>query len=300
MTQIDYQHKTVLIDEVLQYLNPQPNELYIDATFGGGGHSRAILEKEPDCKVIGIDWDVAALGQGAKLQEVYGDRLELWQGNFAKVFMLAKKFQVGKVNGILADFGTSQHQLFTANGFSIYRDTFLDMRMSASHYRTTAAEVVNKASEEQLSKIFFDLGEETASRKIAKLIVQERKVRPIKTTGQLVDLVVKVKGPKKSHVHPATKVFQALRIYVNHELENITSFLQASSKILQDGGRVVCISFHSLEDRLVKHFFKEYHLLANKGRFEILTSKVITASSAELDRNPSARSARLRAAVYYE
>ena len=292
-----YKHKSVLVEEVLEYLQPQAGKVYVDTTFGGGGHTRAILEKEPGCRVIGIDWDPAALQQGQNLQQIYGERLELWSGNFAKILMLMKKFKIPKVDGVLADFGTSQNQIFTASGFSVHRDSFLDMRMSSGHYRVNAAEVVNKATESELAQIFFELGEETAARKIAKVIAAERKIKPIKTTGQLVDLVIKVKGPQRGPIHPATKVFQALRMYVNHELENISSFLHVVDKILQPGGRVVCISFHSLEDRLVKHFFKEANQV-KKGQFEILTSKPVTASIAELQSNPSARSARLRAAIY--
>ena len=304
MIKKDGYHNTVLISEVLQYLDPQPGKTYIDATFGGGGHTAAILAKEPNCRVIALDWDPAALEQGEKLLEEYGDRLELLWGNFASVYMIMKKHKIGKVDGILADFGTSQHQIFEKDGFSFSKDSYLDMRMSTAHYKTTAAEVLNKSSEDKLANIFFDLGEERESKKIARLIVEERKKKKFKTTSQLVDLLIRVKGPKRGNAsHPATKVFQALRIFVNHELENIESFLQATPKILKNNGRVVCISFHSLEDRTVKHFFKEYdHASANldKGRFEILTTRVVTASPEELSVNLSARSACLRAAAYLE
>ena len=293
-------HKSVLVAEVLQYLDPQPGKVYIDATFGGGGHSAAILAKEPNCKVIGLDWDAVALEQGAELQAEYGERLELLWGNFASLYMLLKKHKIAKVDGILADFGTSQHQIFNKDGFSFAADTPLDMRMSTAHYKTTAAEVLNKASEATLASILFEFGEETAARKIAKAILEARKKKKFKTTNQLTELIIKIKGPQRGKAHPATKVFQALRIHVNHELENIESFLQATAKVLNNTGRVVCISFHSLEDRTVKQFFKEYSNGLNKGRFEILTPRIVVASEAELKENPSARSACLRAASYVE
>lgn len=298
MTNTDY-HKPVLVAEVLQYLDPQPGKVYLDATFGGGGHTRAILEAEPNCKVIAVDWDNRALENATKLQEEFPDRLQILWGNFASLFMLFKKHKINKVDGILADFGTSQHQIFEKDGFSIYKNTYLDMRMSAAHYKITAADFVNRATEDEIAKIFFEYGEERASRKIARLIVEERKKKRIKTTGDLAALVTKVKGPKRGRVHPATKIFQALRIYVNHELENIEAFLQVLPKILNDGGKIVCISFHSLEDRLVKHFFKDYDKGSpNKGRFEILTPKVVEGTEEEIKENPSSRSARLRAALY--
>lgn len=304
MTKIENYHKSVLVAEVLQYLDPQPGKTYIDATFGGGGHTIAILEKEPTCRVIALDWDAQALERGAELQAKYGDRLEFLWGNFASIYMILKKHKISKVDGLLADFGTSQHQIFTKDGLSFAKDkdSFLDMRMSTAHYKTTAAEVLNKSSEAKLVNIFFELGEESAARKIAKMIVEERKKKKFKMTSQLVDLIVKIKGPKRGNTsHPATKVFQALRIYVNHELDNIESFLQASTKILNDNGRVVCISFHSLEDRMVKHFFKEYHhTTKNGGNFEVLTPRVVTATLEELELNLSARSACLRAAAYRE
>ncbi len=294
----DY-HKSVLMAEVLEYLVPQDGKTYIDATFGGGGHTTAILEAA-NCEVVGIDWDVKALDRGLELQDRFADRLHLLLGNFASLYLHHKNHKIPTVDGILADFGTSQDQIFTKDGFSVHKDSPLDMRMSSGHYRLTAADIVNQYPEDALSKIFYELGEERSARPIAKLIVEERKKLKIMTTGRLAELVVRVKGAQRSPVHPATKVFQALRMYVNHELENINSFLQALPKVLNDGARVVCISFHSLEDREVKHFFKDYARVHGKGRFEILTPKVVTASPAELKANPSARSACLRAAIYHK
>ncbi len=288
-------HKSVLVEEVLTYLNPQPHKIYIDATFGSGGHTRAILEKEPTCRVIGIDWDRSSLDRYAPLiEEEFGDRfIPVW-GNFALLYKLLKKIDLQQVDGILADFGTSQMQIADQPGFSLYTDAPLDMRMSAAHHKTTAAELLNTASEDKLLRIFSDLGEERFSRKIARAIVKERGRKRFKTTQQLADFIKGlVPYKREAKIHPATRVFQALRIYVNQELDNIRSFLKGALPPLAPQGRLVCISFHSLEDRLVKQFFIDQSLA---GKLEILTKKVVVPSSQEVASNPSSRSAKLRAA----
>ncbi len=288
-------HKPVLVQEVLTYLDPQPGNTYIDVTFGSGGHTRAILEHESACKVIALDWDTASLDTfGPPLEEEFEDRLQLVWSNFAHLYRVLKKIKISKVDGILADFGTSQMQIKQRPGFSVYLDTPLDMRMSPAYQQVTAAQLVNKATEEKLREIFWQLGEERHAKKIAWTIVQVRKKKKIRTTGDLVKIIEQV-IPKKLRrkIHPATKVFQALRMYINRELENIHSFLSAAVRALNTGGRLVCISFHSLEDRMVKQFFRDEE---RKGRLDILTKKVVTACSEEIAENPSARSARLRAA----
>ena len=288
-------HKSVLVEEVLTYLNPQPHKIYIDATFGSGGHTRAILEKEPTCRVIGIDWDRSSLDRYAPLiEEEFGDRfIPVW-GNFALLYKLLKKIDLQQVDGILADFGTSQMQIADQPGFSLYTDAPLDMRMSAAHHKTTAAELLNTASEDKLLRIFSDLGEERFSRKIARAIVKERGRKRFKTTQQLADFIKGlVPYKREAKIHPATRVFQALRIYVNQELDNIRSFLKGALPPLAPQGRLVCISFHSLEDRLVKQFFIDQSLA---GKLKILTKKVVVPSSQEVASNPSSRSAKLRAA----
>jgi 16S rRNA (cytosine1402-N4)-methyltransferase len=285
-------HKPVLVQEVLQYLNIQPGNTYLDVTFGSGGHTRAILEADPDCKVIAMDWDTKALEEfGQPLQEEFGDRLQLIWGNFAVLYRILKKEKIKKLGGILADFGTSQIQIAYRAGFSFKNDTELDMRMSPSHQSVTAAELLNKATQEKLAEIFFQLGEESKGRIIARAIVEERKIKPFKTTGQLAALIEKI-IPQRGPVHPATKVFQALRIYINHEIENINAFLPAALQALAPKGRLVCISFHSLEDRIVKQYFKEQE---HAGKIEIVTPKAIIGSEQEIIANPSARSAKLRA-----
>ncbi len=289
-------HKSVLVDEVITYLNLKPEGVYVDATFGSGGHSRAILEKEPRATVIGIDWDVQSLDRYAPLlQQQYGDRFIPLFGSFAHLYKLLKKIGVDRVDGILADFGTSQMQIVERPGFSIYRDTPLDMRMSLSHQKTTAAEIVNAASQAKLADIFWHYGQERFARKIAAAIVYDRKKKLFKTTKDLAGLIERiVPWPKHAKIHPATRVFQALRIYVNQELENIKAFLNGAIGVLAPEGRLVCISFHSLEDRIVKQFFKQAEL---DGQLKILTKKVVEASSQEIEKNPSARSAKLRAAA---
>lgn len=298
-----FYHKPVLVKEVLQWLDPKPNKVYVDATFGGGGHTRAILLKEPNCSVIAIDWDQNALEKnGPKLQEEFPGRLNFIWGNFSYLSKLLKKNGYSSVDGILADFGTSQFQIFELPGFSFSRDTFLDMRMSPSHQKITAAEVINKSSEEKLADIFFQLGEERFARRIARAIVENRKKRPITTTGQLADIIEHVvpRNPKIK-IHPATRVFQALRIYVNNELDNIKSFLASSLSVLNPDGNLVCISFHSLEDRIVKQYFKDHECdHFQKKCLKILTPKAIEATQEEIEENPSSRSAKLRAAQFTE
>ena len=288
-------HTPVLINEVLEYLAIGPGKTYLDVTFGSGGHTRAILEREPTSRVIAIDWDMKAIEEfGLPMQEEFGDRLTLLWGNFALLYRILKREGIKSVDGILADFGTSQIQIAHRAGFSVYRDTPLDMRMSPSHQKVTAAIVLNKASAATLQEIFSDFGQERYSKTIAQAIVQERQVKRFKTTGQLVDLIERVTPKQKGRrtIHPATRVFQALRIYVNHELDNITAFLKSAMTILPVGGRLVCISFHSLEDRLVKDFFKEQ---AKAENATVLTKQIVIAQAEELKRNPSARSAKLRA-----
>ncbi|MFH1832409.1 MAG: 16S rRNA (cytosine(1402)-N(4))-methyltransferase RsmH [bacterium] len=287
-------HKSVLIQEVLTYLDPKPNKLYIDATFGGGGHTKAILDHEPNCHVIALDWDTQAIEHNAQsLTNQYGDRLKILWGNFALIHQLLKKENISNFDGILADFGTSQHQLFEKEGFSFNIDSPLDMRMSTAHQKTTARNIVNLYTEKQLAQILFDYADEFHSRKIAKAILEYRSKKSITTTKELAQIVERAIGGahyKNKSVHAATKTFQALRIEVNHELDNIKSLMAASLRMLSHDGRMVFISFHSLEDRLVKTFFK------NTPELEILTPKPIIASDEEMQLNRSSRSAKLRAA----
>ena len=319
-------HLSVLTNEVLDYLNVKPQGLYLDATFGGGGHTRAILEKEKTAKVIALDWDKTAIEKNAPpLEKEFGNRFKAIWGNFGHLYrILMKKAPRSfdtlsfakatestpavaqrlwparqgdrrpKFDGILADFGTSQFQIHHQKGFSFAKDTPLDMRMSPAHFYFTAQDVVNRHSEKSLTNLFREFGEERHARLIAKAIVKHRAEHPLETTRQLAALIEKVVpfNPRiRKRIHPATRVFQALRIYVNKELENIEQFLKAVPQFLQPGGRIVCISFHSLEDRIVKNFFLENQELLN-----ILTKKPLIAARKELAQNHSSRSAKLRAA----
>jgi 16S rRNA (cytosine1402-N4)-methyltransferase len=289
-----YRHISVLTKEVLTYLDPQPDKLYIDATFGGGGHTRAILEREPEARVVAIDWDQNALElRGAQLQEEFPDRLQLVWGNFANLYKLLKENDIDQVAGILADIGTSQYQITERAGFSFLKDTPLDMRMSPAHQKVTAAEIINKASEEKLRQIFWQLGEESQAKKIVQAITDARRKNTIATTGQLASIIERVIPAGGKRTHPATKVFQALRIYINHELDNLQAFLPAAVRALVPEGRLVVISFHSLEDRIVKQYFNSAE---SAGELTILTPQPVSASDEEIIHNPSARSARLRAA----
>lgn len=291
-------HKSVLVNETLQYLNPQPNKTYVDVTLGCGGHTSAILDLQPKCKVIGIDWDKESIELNKPiLEEKYGDRITILWGNFAQLYKLLKNEGIKQVDGILADFGTSQLQIHNTEGLSFMKDTPLDMRLSKSHYHITAANILNTYTENEIAQILFEFGEESQGRKIAHAIVNKRKLMAFSTTKQLVDLIESIipryTNNGKKLTHPATKTFQALRIAVNKELENIKSFLHSTLNFLAPHGKLVCISFHSLEDRLVKNFLKEKE---NMLELKILTPKAITASNEELAQNLSARSAKLRAA----
>jgi len=291
-------HKTVLVNEVLEYLNPQPNKLYCDVTFGSGGHTKAILDKQQDCKVVALDWDATSIATYAPtLETIYGNRLFLLWGNFANLYRILKKAKINKVDGILADFGTSQMHIKERAGFSFNIDSPLDMRMSPAHQQITAEQIVNKSSEEMLCELFWQLGQEANAKKIARAILEARQKKHISTTRELALLIEKVtpRQLKGGKIHPATKVFQALRMYVNQELNNIHGFLSSALQVLQPGGLLLCISFHSLEDRVVKQFFKDK---AEEGKLEILTKRVVIATPEEIAQNPSSRSAKLRVARF--
>jgi len=278
-------------------LSPKPDGVYLDVTFGAGGHSRAILEAAPGSKIVALDWDTEVLETyGQQLQEEFPGRVTLLWGNFSLLYKIVKKAGIEKFDGILADFGTSQIQITDRPGFSVYRDTPLDMRMSPAHQKTTAKQILKDASEEELREIFWRFGGEKYTKQIAHAIVQERRIKKIETTMQLAKLVERVvPKDKRQRIHPATRIFQALRICVNKELENITSFLSSAVKLLKPKGRLVCISFHSLEDRIVKQFFADR---AEEGVVSLLTPKVVLPSEEEISGNPSARSAKLRAVEF--
>lgn len=297
-----FKHKTVFLEEAVDFLQPNQNsepKTFVDGTLGGAGHTRRLLESNPKCRVIAIDWDKRAIENAEQnLKPEFGDRLELVFSSFTALSQILKKLKIEQVDGILADFGTSQDQIFYKEGFSFSNDTPLDMRMSTSHKHITAKTIVNQASEKELETIFSRYGQERFSRSIAKRIVATRGKAPITTTLQLAELVQKVvcfKTKSKIHfkTHPATRVFQALRIAVNAELDNIEHFLRQAHSALKPGGRLACISFHSLEDRIVKEFFKNFAL--QDQNLKILTNKALAPTDEQIAQNPSCRSAKLRA-----
>jgi 16S rRNA (cytosine1402-N4)-methyltransferase len=282
-------HTPVLLEEVLQFLNPRPSGRYIDSTLGAGGHTQAILDRSaPDGRVLAIDQDPTAIEELHSGFKAYGSRLVRVNSNFRNVATIAAEHGFLEADGILADIGVSSMMLDDASrGFSFLREGPLDMRMDRGQ-ELNAANVVNTYSEKEIADILFNFGEERRSRAIARSIV---KARPFRLTTDLVRAVERVMGaPRYGQIHPATRTFQALRIFVNDELGALESFLDASMTVVRSGGRLVVITFHSLEDRIVKNKFR-----APVTAGKVLTKKVITASDDERRRNPRARSAKLRA-----
>jgi 16S rRNA (cytosine1402-N4)-methyltransferase len=282
-------HLPVLLDEVIQFLDPKPGGRFIDATLGAGGHTRAILERtSPDGRVAAIDQDESALASAREMLESFGSRLVCVQANFREVRAIAEAHGFTGCDGVLADVGMSSMMVDDpSRGFSFMREGPLDMRMDRSQ-PLTAAEVVNHYSEKEIADILYTYGEERRSRPIARSIVRSR---PLTRTTDLVAAIQRVTGaPRHGQIHPATRTFQALRIHVNDELKSLETFLDSSVAVVRPGGRVVVIAFHSLEDRIVKQKFRAS---AVPGR--VLTKKIVTATEEEVQRNPRARSAKLRA-----
>lgn len=310
MEAVPFSHLSVLPGEVLALLHPAPGGIYLDGTVGGGGHARLILEASaPDGRLIGLDRDPSALRKAAEVLAPFGDRVTLRHRNYSEVAGVLAELGVGGLDGMLLDLGVSSHQLDEASrGFSFRGDAPLDMRMDPTA-GSTAADVVNTASAEELVRIFREYGEERFAGRIARRIVQVRQQQPLTTTRQLSELVRDaVPGGKvPARIHPATRVFQALRIQVNQELEHVSRGIASAVDLLNPGGRLVVISFHSLEDRIVKRFFQEEArgcicpprlptcVCNHRPRLELLTRKGVRASEAEVEANPRARSAVLRA-----
>jgi len=293
-------HIPVLLREVLEYVNPQPGWKFIDATIDGGGHAMAIMERiVPGGKLLGIEWDSELLNQlKFKIQgSRFKDDIVLVNDSYANLREIAKKHGFYEVDGIFFDLGMSRWHLEEAGrGFSFLKDEPLDMRYSCQEFsKKTAAEIVNKSSYDELVRILKEYGEERFAKSIAAAIVEARKRNPIKSTFQLVE-IIKNSTPfwyRRRRIHFATKTFQALRIAVNGELDNLRVGLQQAEELLKNKGRIAVISFHSLEDRIVKNFFKESN---KEKRLNIITKKPIRAGLAEISANPSARSAKLRVA----
>jgi len=282
-----------MVEEVMTFLRCEAGRTYVDATLGGGGHASEILKRTaPDGVLIGMDWDEDALFEATRRLKPFGDRVRIFRENFIQVPDLMRD---ESVDGILLDLGLSSIQLEKeGRGFSFRGDSPLDMRMD-QRLDQTAADLINRLSSEELEYIISRYGEERWAKRIARAVVQEREREPIRTTEALRRVVYRA-IPKRFHsrrIDPATRTFQALRIKVNEELENLKKILDVGWKILKRGGRICVISFHSLEDRMVKETFRK---LEKEGEMRILTKKPVTPSEEEQERNPRSRSAKLRCA----
>jgi 16S rRNA (cytosine1402-N4)-methyltransferase len=302
-------HVPVLLNETIELLVKNPAGTYIDGTLGRGGHATEILKRLlPEGRLIGLDRDEEAIEETKEILKPFGERAVRIHGNFADMKELCGQIGVTEVDGVLLDLGVSSPQFDVAErGFSFAKDGPLDMRMDRTRGRS-AADLVNEDDEKTLANLIYRLGEDRDSRRIARAIVLERQHGRIERTLKLAEIVERAKGGRRGPIHPATQTFQALRMAVNAELESLKAGLEAGLPMLREGGRMAVITFHSLEDRLVKEFFKRHtvkreslqqggeKLVYDEPAVRLLTKKPLTASKQELTDNPRARSAKLRAA----
>lgn len=303
-------HTPVLQDAVIDRLKPTADGVYVDGTVGLGGHAAAILEATaPGGRIIGIDLDVEALDTAQQRLRPFDGRFILINGNFAEMDSLLEVHAISAVDGILLDVGVSSLQLDTPDrGFSFNHTAPLDMRMDTHTDDLTAMQVISGSTTEELAEIFRRYGEERFAKRIARRIVQVREETPITTTTALAEIVKQAVPPGRTKIHPATRVFQALRIHVNAELENLSRGLDTAVPLLKKGGHLCVITFHSLEDRIVKRFFRTRArtcicppktpicICEHTATLEILTKRPICPDAAEVQHNPRARSAKLRVA----
>lgn len=312
MMKAKYSHEPVMLDEVIHYLNPTAGKTFIDCTLGGGGHTLAILKRIfPKGKLLAIDLDIAAIKAASEKTEKFGKNKIFVRDNFKNLKQIANDHKFNKVDGILLDLGLSSGQLQDHfRGFSFLADGALDMRFSANHQEgITAKEILNAYSQPELEEIFKTYSEERLAKPIAAKIVEARKEESISTPKQLVDIVAAVYKKyyrARSKINPATKIFQALRIAVNEELENLEEVLPDAVKLLKTGGRLVVISYHSLEDRRVKEYFKHESRdcicppeipickCGHKASLKLVTRKPTSPTGEEVVQNPRSRSAKLR------
>lgn len=306
---MDYRHAPVMVKEVIELLRPEAHRRYLDGTLGGGGHAAELLRHSgPDGRVLGLDWDEEALAAARDRLQAFGERLAVRRANFAEARDILREIGWDRVHGILLDLGLSSHHIESAErGFSFQATGRLDMRMDRRQ-PFDAYRLVNTYPVSELHRILRDYGEEPAARRIAQAIDAARTRKPVETTAELAGLVARVVGRKSGGIHPATRTFQALRIAVNRELENLEVFLQDAYQLLLPEGRMVVISFHSLEDRLVKTAFRRWNrpcLCPPKAPFcrcgwsrkaRLLTPRPLRPSREEIQANPRARPAKLRAA----
>lgn len=294
------QHIPVLVEEVMNLLRCEPHQTYVDATLGGGGHALEILKRTgPDGIVIGIDWDEDAIREAGRTLMPFGERAKIFRENFIRLPDLLEGLHIPEVDGILFDLGLSSLQLEKKErGFSLKGEGPLDMRMDQRLDRT-AADLINDLSLQELESTLLKFGEESWAKRIAKALVQEREKSPIETTHELRRLVHR-SIPRRFHsrrIDPATKTFQAFRIRVNEELENLGMVLESGWKLLKKGGRMCVLSFHSLEDRMVKETFRKLEKRGEQGSvLRVITKKPVMPSEEERKQNPRSRSAKLRCA----
>ena len=307
-----YRHIPVMLNETIRYLNCRPGKTYTDCTLGGSGHARAICERiQPDGLLIGIDQDIDAITNAQKALQPYSSNIHLFHGNFINLPQFLAQIKIGAVDGILLDLGLSLNQLENSGrGFSFNKEEPLDMRMD-NRSATRAGDLVNHSAENALRQIFKDCGEERWSKQIARSIVKNRRQKKIETSRQLAEIVrsaIPRRAPKEQHIHPATRVFMALRIAVNKELEVLDRFMAGVADWLNPEGRLCVLSFHSLEDRIVKNHIRAMEkgcicppklpecVCGKKSVMRTLTKKVVRPGDDEVAKNPMARSTRLRAA----
>ena len=282
-------HHPVMVDEIISYLAPEKLKTYVDCTFGQGGYSKKILEKT-NCNIIAIDRDKDAIEHAKLLKKKYPKNFIFCVDNFSRLDQVLKKNDIKKIDGLIFDLGISNTQLNNpTRGFSFSNNGPLDMRMDIENLDLTAQKIINEFDQHNLSDIFYYYGEEKNSRQIARKIIEFRKKKEISTTFELVELIKKVNIYKKKH--PATRVFQALRIFINDELNELDITLKKSLLFLKKNGKIITVAFHSLEDKVIKNFFSR-----NKGLLKILTKKPVTPNEKEVKINPRSRSARMRVA----
>ena len=309
---MSYRHIPAMLNEVVNYLNCRPGNVYVDGTLGGCGHARAICEKIiPGGTLIGIDQDIDAVSNAETVLKDYSSNIHLFHGNFIRLPEFLEQLEIDSVDGILLDLGLSQHQIENSGrGFSFRKDEPLDMRMDIQS-RQTAQELVNDLSQQELQELFRKYGEERRAKQIVKNIAGIRRREKIRTSKQLAQIIIDsfpAKASSQQKIHPATRVFMALRIAVNRELERLETFLEHAVDLLNPGGRLCVLSFHSLEDRIVKQRFKDLEkgcicppklpqcVCGQQPQLRILTKKVVRPTEEEIAANPMARSTRLRAA----
>ena len=287
----EFAHVPVMLEEVMAHVAPAAGGIYADVTLGGGGHAHALLERSaPDGRLIGTDRDPAALEAAGAALRAFGERVTLRKARIRDLRAVLDALEVDRLDGVVADLGVSSAQLDQQErGFSLAKDGPIDMRMDPTEGET-ALELIGRSDPETLANVIYRYGEEHRSRRIARSLKRAYEEGELETTGDLRRAVLRATGPKRGRIDPSTKTFQALRIAVNEELSDLEAFLELMPSVLKRGGVVAVISFHSLEDRMVKHTFRDSESL------EPLTKRPMVATDDERDRNPRSRSAKLRAA----